>query len=428
MDWAKVGSRMADCLSRLEDPEKEGKGLQDATEGETLIPGVGRAGFDVSDKSWPWRAGYFEVVMLCGRAAEHLDGMVLDTTRGMVFPRDVMIGPGNPDPRPVPPYMKAAPMEENCVVPFSAPETFYMKILTGRGFTTGQRMDAALAYANWLEFKGLNDAAEEMYKWNIDIATDSLPPDTKLDHILDTRSFVLKEASQDITPNLLRATTALAIHHARTGNLDSALPIFLSVLRARRTAPVSPFPPPTPAKPAFSLWNFLFVPPKFPDPPPSGDIPYRRTTPDTTCAESELMLYIGEILFAGSNSNTEEGLSWTKQAVTVAEKQLANGDIAEVLTDDEKEKERRKCKECLATGAGNWEVMLRRLLDEPQLSSSTGRSWFGLWNSGQATMTEWKKESFQEDERRIEELKDRIIREGMNQQVKVNSQTGIWFG
>lgn len=435
VEWAKVGRSYLKVLKRLEDGEKEGKGLQRPLEmadgEEATLPGLDRNGFDITGKSWPWRAGYFEVVMGCATAAEHLDSMVLDTSRRMVFPREVMIGPSNPDPRPTPPYMNEAPLEENCVAPYAAPETFYMRVLTGRGFTTRQKLDAALAYANWLEFKGMRDAARDMYKWGIDIATAALPSGTQPAHVLDTTTSTLKENASDITPNLLRATTSLAIHHARSGNISASLPIFLSVLRARRTAPVSPFPEPVPSKTDFSLWNFLFVPPKFPDPPPSGDIPIIRESTEPTCLEAELMLYIGEIIFASSKQSllekhtAEEGLAWTKQAVTIADAQLAKPKLASAHG-KEMEAEAKKCKECLMTGVGNWEVMLRHLAQQVEPETKTG-SW-KFWQKGSST-DEHRQSRLEKDQRKVEELRERIIQDGLRDQViKANSQTGLWFG
>ncbi|KAI7636219.1 hypothetical protein KC343_g1391, partial [Hortaea werneckii] len=67
VDWAAVGSACRKILRSLEDAEKDGKGvgaLGDDGEG-LLIPDVGKGGLDVSAKSWPWRAGYFEVIMSC---------------------------------------------------------------------------------------------------------------------------------------------------------------------------------------------------------------------------------------------------------------------------------------------------------------------------------------------------------------------------
>jgi hypothetical protein len=429
VDWANVGSKMLNCLQRLEDPAHEGKDLQEAGgDGEEiLIPGVGRAGFDVSAKSWPWKAGYFEVVMFCARAAEHLDGMVLDKTRGIVFPQDVMIGPSNPDPRPMPSYMKEPPLEENCVDPYPGPETFYMRILTGRGFTTGQRLQAALSYANWLEYKELDDAAMEMYKWGIDIAAEGLAPEVSPSDVVDRQKFLLMESASDkITPNMLRAVTSLAIHQARTGNIDSALPILLTVLRARRAAPVSPLPNTTPEQSGFSLWNILFVPPKFPDPSPSGDLPLMRTSEEPTCTESEIMLYIGEILFAGSKANAEEGLGWTKQAVTIADRQLSNNPRLTNGTDMESQEEMRKCKECLLTGVGNWKLMLERLAQQPEPVTSSG-GLFSWWSPSSGPAGN-KMVNLEQEKAQVDALQTRIVQEGLARQVNTStSQTGTWF-
>ncbi|KAM3421201.1 hypothetical protein BST61_g1610 [Cercospora zeina] len=431
VDWAKVGTTALKLLARLEDADYEGKGIHEILgddEGEILIPGVGKAGYDITDKTWPWKAGYVETLMICAKAAEHLDGMVLDQTRRLVFPKGVVIGPSNPDPRPTPPYMKAAPREEDCVRPYPPPETFYLKIITGKGFTTGQQLEAALGYANWLEVQGTNDAATEMYRWAVDIAKAGLKAEIGQADVLDERTYVLKEsATPNITPNILKATTALASHHARTGHIDEALPILLSVLRARRTAPVSPFPPPpSTSTPSSTVWSMVFVPPKFPDPPQSGDIPVVRSSPQPTCAESELMLYIGEILFAGSSSNTDEGLSWTKQAVAIADGQLSDKDIGEART-AEAEVERKKCKECLLTGVGNWELMVQRLREHPEIPPARHSSW-KFWQSRDAGASPSRKEELSNDQARIDSLKDRITREGMNQTVSGGQNTGIWFG
>ena len=165
VDWPKAGSYLKECLGRLEDGKCDGKGLMAPGLGgeEVDIGGVGRAGYDVSAKSYAWKAGYFEVLMGCATAAEHLDTIVLDTRRKKVFPREVMIGPSNPDPRPTPVYMDSAPREEDCVKFYEEPEYYYMRILTTKGFGTRQKLEAVEGYANWLEYKGLNESAEELY-------------------------------------------------------------------------------------------------------------------------------------------------------------------------------------------------------------------------------------------------------------------------
>ncbi|EMC98177.1 hypothetical protein BAUCODRAFT_41512, partial [Baudoinia panamericana UAMH 10762] len=376
VDWAFAGNQFRACLERLEDRAKEGKGIREVEEGGLLVEGVGKTGLDVSGKSWPWRAGYYEVLMGCAMVAEHLDDMVLDKTRRVVFPKEYMIGPSNPDPRPVSARMKAAPREEDCERPFDPPETYYMRILTTTGFTTKQKLDAALAYANWLEFKGLSESAEEMYRWGVDIAKAALPSATPADALLDPQTTVFKaDSANAATQNLLHATTALAIHRARTGNVSSALPMLLSVLRAYRSAPISPFSQSELAAASapkraqtdigafFQFFGNIFTPPKFPPPPPSGDLPFMRDTDKPTCEESELMLYIGEILFATS-PQAAEGVGWTKQAVEIAEANLRPGASMPVPAGGDAEKEREKCRSCLMTGVGNWETMLRRLAEQ----------------------------------------------------------------
>ncbi|KAI3478644.1 hypothetical protein L1887_59356 [Cichorium endivia] len=77
---------------------------------------------------------------------------------------------------------------------------------------------------------------------------------------------------------------------------------------------------------AVSMITSLFTAPVFPPEPPSGDRPVVRETPLPTCEEGELMLYIGEILFATSPASTE-GLSWTKQATMLLRLAEKNVDV-----------------------------------------------------------------------------------------------------
>lgn len=445
VDWAKVGTDMGNCLARLEDLEKDGKGLTEPADGEQiLIPDIGKAGFDISAKSYEWRTGYYEVIMGCAAAAEHLDGMVLDQTRNIVFPSEVVIGPSNSDPRPVPPYMAAAPLEENCVAPYEKPETFYMRVLTGKGFTTTQRLNAALGYANWLEYKNLLESATEMYRWGVDIAASALaiPADAVLDH---RTSVIKEESSAEATSNLLRAATALAIHHARTADLSSALPILLSVLRARHTAPISPFPPtpsasgtevqPTDIAQFAQTIRKIFRAPTFPAPPPSGDTPIVRESERATCEDSELMLYIGEILFATA-PESKEGIAWTREGVGIAEQNLGTrGGSGE---------EARKCKECLITGVGNWEIMLRRMSElrdavrEREGARSAGWMEFGGWFGGNGGGVKGKTLDavaggvLEAELGRVEGLKERIAREGIEEEMLRARGTGagnaVWMG
>ena len=409
IDWARTGTEYRALLGRLENPKLDGQGLRPPLEsdGDIYVEGLGKMGLDVSAKPESWRRGYHTLLMGAARAAEHLDGWVRDTTRNVVFPSDVVIGPSNPRPKPVPLGAKSAPLEETCVAAFEPPETYYMKILTTQGFTTRQRLDAALAYADWLDFKGLPSSAEEMYDWGIDIATGALP--TGVNDVVDTKTGIINEKATDVSSNVLLASTSLAIHQARNNKLNTALPILLSVLRARRNlVPVSqPLQPqmtasapeheiePSTFQMILSLFRSLITAPPYPPPSPTGDEPATRT-PAAICEEAGLMTYIGEILFASPsgpsqkssffsasqnkshNQPRQSGLSWTRDAVELAEKTLQGVLDSPVDTLDAQEAKKR-CSECLEVGMKNWAKMVDRMVREEQedharRSESQGKS------------------------------------------------------
>jgi hypothetical protein len=416
VDYAGAGLVFADVLKRLEDPKMDGVDLENG--GDIYVPGVGAAGVDYSAKSWAWRAGYVDAVMNLGKCAEHCEDLVIDKTRGIVFSREMVIGPSNPDPRPVPAGFAEAPLEENCSRPLDAPESYYMRILTGTGFTTRHKLDAALAYAGWLEHQNLHDSAEEMYRWGVDIALRAAPEDVDKSDIIDEKSGVLK-AAPGATTNLLIASTALATHRAMVGNTSEALPILLSVLRARRTAPVSFSPPPRPTLadypdppyPGFFFATFIREP-VFPQPPPTGDTPITRSVEQASCDDAELMIYIGEILFASAagktqKANQDQGLSWTRQAVTIAETNLASDKPPPGSTLATRADARKKCQQCLRTATENWETMLERLLAQTQAAPEQKKGWFG----GSSKPTRHTEESLLADIERVALLKDRLERQ-----------------
>lgn len=463
IDWPLVGSVLKDAVKRMEDPKYEGKGLVSQTseaEGETLIPEVGRAGFDVSGKSWEWIAGYHEVLMKSAAAAEHLEETVLDTKRDNFFPRECMVGPSNPDPRPLPRYfkMQVPPKEEDCVPFYERPEVFYMRILTTKGFDTRQKLEAVEGYANYLIYKGLNESAEEMYRWGIDIAKASLPGEYgTADAVIDSKTNVLTEAARrQGTENLLRATTNLATHFGRTGDTASALPILLSVLRARRTAPLAlpdafplDFGPPKPETDIGAFFDFfrrLLRPTPFPPPPPSGDLPLTRNTEQPTCEEGELMVYVGEIIFASAAASLAggpeqqmrtEGIGWTRQGALTAGMNLkgraekVDGEKVDAGTRERRKAEERKCKECFLTGVRNWETMLK--LVSSQRQSNEGREggkgrrsgWFG-W--GKETLEERPAEDLEAELVEVEKMKERILREGIEEDLRRSMPSGPWLG
>ena len=67
--WPNVGSYYKELLERLENPEIDGRGLEEQTEGGILIDGLGKAGYDIEGMSEPWKRGYFEALMGAGETA-----------------------------------------------------------------------------------------------------------------------------------------------------------------------------------------------------------------------------------------------------------------------------------------------------------------------------------------------------------------------
>ncbi|KAI8945360.1 hypothetical protein F4801DRAFT_135781 [Xylaria longipes] len=426
-DWVVIGEYVKDVIKRLEDKDIEGAGLEDLTEGGIWIDGIGKSGYDITAKSEPWRRGYYEALMLGATAAEQLDDHVVDTTRHLVFPASTIIGPSNPKPRPIPFGSEKAPLEENCERAYDEPETFYMRILTTRGFSSRQKMDAALAYASWLDFKGIPDAALRMYEWALSIASENVPP-TEVPY--DGQSCVLRHDARAPSTNILDALTALAAHKARNEDVSTALPILLSVLRARRSLPeqqakenASTTSSYKPQAPSDSLWTVenvistfkrLAAPPAYPPAPDDGESPPVRDAKER-CEEAGLNLYIGEIIYAsGQGKSREDGLAWTREAVDLAEEQLHK--LAPGAGDADAKK---TCRECLASGLENWAKMAARLAREEREKEETGPgssgSWFSLGLWGDASKTEmtpgrWTAEEnvVKERTRRAQEVLDEL--------------------
>ncbi|KAI1263801.1 hypothetical protein F5Y18DRAFT_392737 [Xylariaceae sp. FL1019] len=389
IEWPVISQSITNLIERLEDRNLDGEGLQDLIEGGIWIDGIGNSGLDIQTKSENWRRGYYEALMLAAKCAEHLDDHVLDTTRRIVFPAEHMIGPSNPHPKPIPFGSASAPHEENCIRAFVEPETFYMRILTTRGFSTKQKMDAALGYASWLDYKNIPDAATRMYEWALSIASENT---SQMDLPYDTQSYVIKEGTRHPASNILASLTAIGAHKARNDDIATALPILLSVLRARRSLPQPSSNIPTTTSNQHTLidsaWapqnilntiTHLVSPPAYPPPPPSGEEPPVRDAKEL-CEEAGLNLYIGEIIYA-SGSSHEDGIAWTREAVDLAEQQLHTLKSEKDVDDEAK----RTCRECLSSGLGNWGMMVERLIREEHArkekveSEGAGKGWLGLW-------------------------------------------------
>ncbi|KAL3489331.1 hypothetical protein BJX62DRAFT_209703 [Aspergillus germanicus] len=363
-DWPMVAGYLRELLMRLEDVEIDGKGIVEQEDGGIFIEGVGRTGYDVTAKSEPWRRGYFQALLGAAKAAENLEGWLTDRVQRVSAPAEYFVGPSNPRPKPVPKKQKV-PLEENSEPASPSPEVFYMKILTTRGFDTRQKVEAALAYADYLDYKGLQSTAADMYTWAMDIAAAGSPVDAT--SVVDVKTGVIQNGGQ-VAPseNILRVSTALAVHHAKFGNLPTALSIFTSVLQARRGLPPVPpgtlLPPPPafpkrtsdPIRTFFNTLKTMLVPVEYPSPAPCGNEPPLRTAM-SPCDEAGLMAYIGEIIFASSSEET--GLAWTRDAVDIAESTLLELDTSTP---------QNRCADCLRVGLENWKTMVSQLVKKAQ--------------------------------------------------------------
>jgi len=241
-----------------------------------------------------------------------------------------------------------------------------MRIITTQGFNEKQKLDAALGYAAWLDYKGTPEAAFEMYQWARDITTSGIGAPTSP------------------SANSLLADTALAVHYARNNDLATALPLFIHILQARRSLPTEN---PTVSQPQsdetthsgrlsslLTMVSSAIKPPTYPPPPDDGTKPPLRDSKER-CEEAGIMTYIGEILYAASNRITdrEDGLAWTREAVDIAEEELRG---KKTLSKDAI----KTCRECLETGLGNWAKMVSKLAREEREKKATRKvgGWLGF--------------------------------------------------
>jgi hypothetical protein len=420
-NWSRVYAELQYALNRLEHPDKDGAGLQEQEEGGILVPGLGKAGFDVSAKSEEWRQGYYEVLMGMATAAERLEGWVTTKWRRNVWAPEFVPSATNKRPKAVLPGWPEVPDEEHRIPAADAPETFYLKIITSKGFTTYQRLSAALGYADWLNFKRLPDSAEEMYRWALDIAISGLPS-PEASTVIDRQTGILSSTApkDSITPNIIYAATNLATFFAGNGRITAALPIFISLLRARLNAdpaPASRIPASQPKDSSLvATLSSLLAEPAYPPVPASGDEPLLRKESDR-CEEAALKTYIGEILFATAGSSftqRHQGLSWVRDGVSTSK--LAQS-LTPICADDSI---RRKCEQCEEVGLEAWGKIMtylaadaREKRDAANQGGLTGLVW-KMWPGGTEGL-ESKVEDLEDEEEgvtlRLNKLRGKMLRE-----------------
>lgn len=394
IDWPKVGQYYEGLLERLENETIDGKGLQKVDDGD------GHVIYDVSRMTEPWKEGYFQALMGAASSAEKLEGWVRDTKSGSWGPRQAMRGPSNPNPTPtlIPGENPKELHEENCVPAYQSPELFYRKVLSTSAFKSNQKLDAALAYADWLDYKGLSKSAEEVYATAMEISTAEFP-DSK--SAVDIRTGILRNsANVPISDNLLRTSTAIGKHNVQIGDLKLAFSIFLSVLKTRRDSPEPTALSPPKSSNAergdqeakdeslISKVMGLLSESPYQLSPLTGNEPATKSI-ESPCEEAALMLYIGELLFAGAfqaskcdMKQTQSGLAWTRDAADVAESttvtMLTQMDEDNVTTEESfllatdgvsvfnRVSPYSRCTDCLRAGLTNWLSMVSTLLQRTE--------------------------------------------------------------
>lgn len=416
IEWQNVYGHLRELLERLEDPKIEGQGILEQTDGGILIEGVGKLGYDVSMKSEPWRRGYFECLINSAKAAEHLEGFMTDWKQRITAQAEYVHGPSNPNAKTLPGQTSVVMHEEDSTPAAPPPETFYMKILTTKGFTDRQKIDAALAYADWLNYKGLNSTARDMYTWAMDIATSGLPSDAS--RVVDPETGILKNNGKDLpSENIMRVSTALGVQNVKAGDLATALSIFTSVLKARRDLPGEttlrkenhqrPSTTRTPFDDSLRKLQNMFVPSVYPEAPPDGNQPPVRSI-SSPCEEAGLMTYIGEILYASSSKET--GLAWTRDAVDIAESVLLE------LGSDNASETRSRCSQCLKVGLSNWRTMVGNLVtqatraERAAIAEAENGSWFKFGVKQAAEKQTMERKRWQAEQMIIEDRANHLLR------------------
>ncbi|EGX91047.1 hypothetical protein CCM_05204 [Cordyceps militaris CM01] len=405
--WASSLGRVRNALMRLSDPKKDGAGLvplSDVTDPELEDP-IEFVPYDITAKSEEWRRGYFEALMTAAKTAEHVDGWVLDVTRNMVSPARFVIGPSNPNPVPIPPGAAHAPLEENCVGAFPLADRWYMKILATKGFTERQRLEAALEYASFMEYKDQAEAARSLQELALGEATKGTDA-TRLPY--DGKTFTVRDNTDPPSQNLLDVLGSIANSKARSGDISGALPMYISLLKARRGLSDERPHEPRRSRPSdVSVYQRVldFVqPPAYPPPPPDGTRPPWRSA-EERCQEASLQIYIGEILYA--SGSRDDGISWTRDGVDLAEEQLRALGAGTKGT-------KKLCRECLGTGLDNWRAMVSQLAKAERAkeegAAASKPSMFSFWGGAKEPDGRWAAEEavVQERVRRTKDIMEDV--------------------
>jgi len=379
-DWSIIAHALQALITRLEDPESDGKGIVKLENLETSHLELSHVVFDLSSvydiSSMPetWRRGYFQALLEAAKTAEAAAKLVHDTTTQGLHMLEFVVGPSNPDPTPLPPIardMIAPPLEENCIRYLPSADPFYQKLLATKGLTNHQRIQTLISYGEWLDGQDRSEDAEKQLRSALQVAASALPQPSAF---IDLKTGVLKNKAPYVTRNLMDTTTALAVHLAQHSNIAAALPIFLSTLQAYRSCTKKEslsghqsktysgvIPPDVLMAGLRTRLSEMFTAVDYPPPPASGNEPFSRTG-DENCKAAAAMVYAGEILFATSPSQRETALSWIKEVLQTASERVSDTSVS--MSD------REQCNRCIAVALETWWSMSQQLKAEAGVKTS----------------------------------------------------------
>lgn len=328
---------------------------------------------DLREKSYEWRTGYLEALLICIEAAEKLSGKAIDTRTSQLLSNEQYMQ-----------YMGWVSAQRQAhrlgdqTTPFvfpthliaagPPPKYFYDSLLTTIGLTPRQYYSAANQYAIWLEHSKSFHEAEIVYQSLLDSAIINLPPQTS--HIIDPNTAIISAGAPPavLSENLISSVTWLARFWARQGDISKALPPLISVLRARQSLPLvdtptdkgfeMPRPPPGFFESSKRLaLDILTRPPPLEEPINSSGLEPPARTQRALCEEAALMADIGEIMFASAAETEarERGMSWTIGAV-----ELGAGVYGGMKAGRDRPT-MEFCRGCILGGLRNWGRMFKEL-------------------------------------------------------------------
>ena len=352
--WGKIAVELGKTIAVLEGSES-GKVAQGRNPIFSMDFDLEKKGLDVQAKSTEWRDGYYDCLMTLGKALENVEDYVTDPKQDVTLHPAFIQSPTGDETEELPGKKFKAPDMVDCKRAFISATDVYFRIMTTDGLSTKQKVDAAIASADYATQKGELSSAENLYREALQFAAiGAAAPEA-----VDLKTGVIRSNALIVTPNITNASMALGTFLASHGNVASAMPIFLSILRASRDAPIAAPKPSTVRTKSAELYSFFSPMPRVPR--STGNETLKRT-PVSYCNDSRVMNNVGEILFARGTSRDEHlaGIKWTRDGIEAADK------IKEVSVGQVTRADRMRCLRCAEVGLTNLARMTNQMAEEAE--------------------------------------------------------------